>query len=70
MTLRPSFPPKQTAPVPFSITNANKLMVAKVRPTLPQLINLSMIVEVIRKHFDVQLKPIGRPFYRKLYTNR
>ena len=42
-------------------------MVTKVKLALPQLIDFNMIVEAIKKHFDIQLKPIDRLVYRKLY---
>ena len=42
-------------------------MAFKVKPALPQLINPNMIVEAIKKHFDVQLKPIDKLVYRKPY---
>ena len=42
-------------------------MVVEARLATPHLIDSNMISKVIRKHFDMQLKPTERPIYRKSY---
>ena len=39
----------------------------KLRGAIPQLIDLNMIAETMRRYFGVQLRPLVRPVYRKSY---
>ena len=55
--------------MPLPAPNPSQIVIAKARPATPQLVNLNMIVEVIRKHFGVQLKCIETPVYRKPYLD-
>ena len=42
-------------------------MVVEVIPILPQLIDPNMIVKATRKHFNIQMKPVNKPIYKKSY---
>ena len=36
---------------------------------MPQLIDPNMIAEAMRRYFGVQLRPLEKPVYRKLYPD-
>ena len=49
------------------VTPIQPQLCAEPRMAIPQLIDLNMIAEAIRRYFGVQLRPLERPIYRKPY---
>ena len=62
-----SKPQQQASQVIARITSSSEKVIIDPKLVVPLLTDPNTVAKIIKRHFGIQLRPLDRPIYRKLY---